>query len=178
MRTIFSTCALAYVSAFLTACVSVDQRASTEVVDRERARTLSGEFTNGASYRTRGEFIAVGNLAELFHVPASGADRVRITRDAADTLRLTWFQGPREWETITFARDKLHFPEDGSIEIPAETRSSFKEGAGGYTTTTLRLFVTTKGDLATIQTNSSVGVIGIVPVGLHAKHLALFARLP
>jgi hypothetical protein len=137
---------------------------------------MSGEFSNTASYRSRGEFIAIGNLAQLFDVPASGADRVRIVHDAAG-LRLTWFQASREWETITFPAASLRAASDGSIELPGKDAQGRGEGAAYVSRRNVRLFINATGDLATIQSSSAAGVIGIVPAGVATHHLAIFPRV-
>lgn len=161
-------------SALLPGCVSVDPRASTEVVDRERTRSLAGEFENVASYRSQETFIAAGNLARLFHVPAREADRVRIDWNAQGGLRFTWFQGTSQWDTVEFARDSIRTAADGSIELPERSERGGTEGAYAATRTSLRIFITPRGELAVIETHAGAGVVGIVPVGVYTKHLALF----
>ena len=168
--------AAASVLLLLAGCVSVDPRASSEVVDREKTRAISGEFANAASYSSRGELVAVNNLATLFQVPSYDADRVRIVRDDAG-LRLTWFQANREWETITFPSETLRLASDGSIELPAKDSRSAGGGGGYARRSDVRLFVNAAGDLATIQSSSAVGIIGILPAGVIAHHIAIFPRV-
>jgi hypothetical protein len=161
----------------LPSCVSIDSRASSEPIDKSATGSMSGEFSNHASYRSTGEFLARDNLADLLNVPARNAERVRIALDRTGTLSMTWLVGTEEKASRSYSRELgLIFAADGSIELPSKGSFVSGEGAAGYQSLNVRLFVNASGDLATIQSGGGGGLLGPIPMGIYAKHLAIFPR--
>jgi len=165
------------IAVVLASCVSIDSRVSSEPIDKSATRSISGEFSNHASYRSTGEFLARDNLADLLNVPARNADLVRIALDSSGTLNMTWFVGAEEKASRSYSRELgLVFEADGSIELPSKGAFVSGEGAAGYQSLSVRLFINVNGDLATIQTGGGGGLFGPIPIGIYAKHLAIFPR--
>lgn len=162
---------------FVAGCVSVDSRVWKEAIDKEATLKISGEFSNSASYFSTGEFLARNNLADLLNVPAKNAGRVRISFEPNGSLKMTWFSGDKEIASRTYEREfGLAIAPDGAIDLPSKGHWASGEGAVGYQTLSVRLFVNGSGDLATIQSGGGAGLLGPIPLGIYAKHLAVFSR--
>ena len=159
------------------ACVSIDNRVSTEPIDRAATQRISGDFSNRASYRSTGEFLARDNLADLLGVPAKTADRVRISGDPNEALTITWYLRDEEKASRLFSKEfGLAIAADGLIDLQSEGKWGSGEGAFGYETHSVRIFINSNGDLATVQLGGGGGLFGPFPVGVYARHLAIFPR--
>jgi hypothetical protein len=177
-RVLHHTCVSLFLLIVLAGCVSVDSRVWDESVDREATVTVSTKFSNHASYRSTGEFLAIDNLAELLNVPALDAETVLVSLQKEGGLTLTFFKGATATASKTYrTQDGLSVASDGKIELPKN--SSFVGGGGaiGYQSKTVTLFVNKQGDLVTIQSGGGAGTVGIIiPIGIYAKHLAIFPQ--
>lgn len=172
-RLVFS----AFILLILPACVSVDSRVWSEAIDGDATRRISGDFANRASYRSTGEFVARDNLAWLFGVAAQDADRVRVSGDPGVALTFTWYVGDEAKATRVFTRESgLAVADDGAIDLPGKGQWSGGDGAYGYQSLDVRIFINTHGDLATVQSSGGGGFIGPLPIGVYARHLAFFPR--
>jgi hypothetical protein len=158
-------------------CVSVDSRVWDESVDREATVALAGKFSNRASYRSTGEFIARDNLAELLDVPARGADAVFVSLEKGD-LTMTFVKADKSAASRVYRpQDGLLIDSEGRIQLPTKSSGAVGDGVIGYQSMTVTLFINKQGDLVTIQSGAGGGTIGIIiPIGIYAKHMAIFPR--
>lgn len=168
---------LVFISLFFSGCISVDSRVWDESVDREATAALSGKFSNRASYRSTGEFIAVDNLAELLNGPARGVDAVFASLEKGE-LTLTFLTADKSAGARVYRpQDGLLIDSEGRIQLPTKSSSAVGGGVIGYQSKAVTLFINKQGDLVTIQSGGGGGTIGlIIPIGIYAKHLAIFPR--
>lgn len=171
-------CVLSLLVIVLTGCVSVDSRVWNETVDPEATATISTKFSNHATYRSTGEFLAVDNLAELLKIPATDADSVFVSLQKDGTLTLTFFKGETVSASKTYStREGMSIDSEGRIKLPKDSAFVGGDGAIGYQSKTVTLFINKQGDLATIQSGGGAGTVAIVvPIGIYARHLAIFPR--
>ncbi|MDR2011738.1 MAG: hypothetical protein LBQ20_01550 [Rhodanobacter sp.] len=152
-------------------CVPFDSRIRSETVNKLNTRSISGIFSNHASYKTAGNFPRIDNLASLFDVSATTSDRVQVTLDANNVLTLTWFSGTEEKAAKTFS---VVFDKDGAIDIRGRATAS---GVVAYKAIHTRLFQNTVGDLVVIQSEGNGGLYGfLIPFGMYTKHLSIFPQ--
>jgi hypothetical protein len=154
--------------------MSIDRRSWNEEIDVEKTQALSGHFANNAQYKSEGEFIAIGNFARLLKADSVDAERVYLSLNE-DGL-LIRFSGSGEESTVNYA-DGLTFRKDGSILLPVRKGIATGEGAIGYEKHSIRLFVNRHGDLVTIQSGGGAGLYGPFPIGLVARHVAIFSAV-
>ena len=170
-------CFLATAPVILPGCVSIHPEAAREKVDKAATLALSGEFENQASYRSPGQFRAHGDLAALLGLQVLYTAYVQIQYQPEHSLTMTWFWHSKLVASRTFTKEQgLKVAEDGSIELPAQSKWDAGEGGAAYGRRRVRLFINDKGDLATIQTGGAVGFISILPGGIYTEHLAIFPR--
>lgn len=177
MQKILRFSAIGILSLVISACVSIDRRVAREPIDRVATAHLSGNFLNTASYRSTGEFLAIDNLAELLNVPATHAEYVRIAGDPSESITLTWYSEGKEWVSREYSKEfGLKIAGDGLVDLPTKGRWSSGGGVVGYESRSVRLFINANGDLATVQTGGGGGVFGPFPIGMYARHLAIFSK--
>lgn len=159
----------------LTGCVSIDRRVLKETADPNSIALISGKFSNQAMYRSTGEFIAIDNLAQLLSVPSHHSNEVTISFDKNTGLVLQ-FSDTNETKIVTF-KEGMKLSSDGKFELPSSTHCSFSGGTLGCQGKSITLFVNKYGNLVTIQSGGGGGLFGPFPIGVYAKHIAIFRRL-
>lgn len=156
-------------------CVSIDSRAWNETADQISTYTISGNFSNQASYKSTGNFIAVDNLAKLLSMQSEKRSVVNISLD--ENIGLTFkFSDCDETKVYKFT-DGLVIDSDGEIHLPSNSICGMKDGTLGCQEKNITLFINKQGNLVTIQSGGGAGLFGPFPIGIYAKHVAIFNRL-
>jgi hypothetical protein len=165
--------------ALFAGCVSVDPRAFREAVSKEATATVNAEFSNWASYRSKGEFQASDTLSGALGLYLEGANTVHVSRPTPDTLALRFSKDGREERASTTYRLKegLAITQDGKFELTSKMACGDRDspiiGCGSKTVT---LFVNAEGDLVAVESGAGGGVIGVIPFAMYAKLVAVYSR--
>jgi len=159
-------------------CVFIDSRSWKEIIDQNATVSLSGRFSNLASYRSTGIFPEKNNLAELLGLPDRTSKLVdaSFSKDTGLTLSFSNFTkiyGFAEGLTIT---------NEGRIQLPASSGCEGDNYSIGCHRKNVIIFVNTQGDLVTIQSGIGGGFAIIlipipIPIGFYFKNIAIFPRL-
>lgn len=163
-------------------CVSIDSRIWKETVDQEATALISAKFSNRASYRSTGEFIAANRLTDLLIAnpgrDADNVDSVFLSFQKDGKLTFTFLRGEIVYSTRTFTtQEGLSIDSDGRINFPKVSSFAGGDGAIGYQSKTVSLFINKQGDLATLQSGGGAGTIAfVIPFGIYARHLAIFPK--
>ena len=164
---------------FAAGCVSVDSRAFKEVVAKEATAAVNAEFSNWASYRSKGEFLASDTLSGALGVHVEGANSVHVSRPTPETLALRFSKdGTDERAARTYRLNEgLSITQEGKFELTSKVacggRDSPLIGCGSKTVT---LFVNSEGDLVAVESGGGGGVIGVIPFAMYAKLVAVYSR--
>lgn len=162
-------------------CVSVDSRAFREVVAREVTAAVNTEFSNWASYRSKGEFLASDTLSGALGMHVEGANTVHVSRPTPETLTFRFSKDGTDERAVRTYRlnEGLAITREGKFELTSKTacggRDSPVIGCGSRTVT---LFVNTEGDLVAVESGGGGGVIGVVPFAMYTKLVAVYSRRP
>jgi len=172
-RAVAGICALV----LLTNCVSIDTRAGREQPDRAATRAIDGTWQAHAFYRTTGELLGPATLAEALQVPARGAEVVEIARTPDQGLSFTFKEQGNTLLTRTYAvADGLQVDEAGAITLPPATTCSGGDLQAGCWRRSVTLFVNAQQELVLVTEGNAVGMMAVLPVVIHAKHLSVFVR--
>jgi hypothetical protein len=169
---------LVFIATLMQGCVSVDTKASKEVIQKEATAKIDAKFSNRARYWSRGEFVASDNFSDALSVPAIQADRVNISINESKELIVYFTRDDLEIYKKTYALGtEYQINELGAIEIKVGEggcggRDSPGFGCGAAKTVTM--FINATNDLAVIESGGGVGVIGIIPFALYSKQLAIY----
>lgn len=154
----------------LTACVSIDSRSWSEIVDSEASKSISGKFKNSAKYISTGQFVAVGNIAELLGGWSKDSEYASI-KMMADGLVVRFSNST---ESIKYKTDKIVIEEDGKIQLPSTGECGVSDGLIGCDKHKIKLFININGDLVSIQSGGGSGLFGPFPIGVYARQIAIF----
>ncbi len=163
----------------LSACVSIDSRALREELDVAATKDLHAAFWNVSFYRSQGEFLASDSVAEALNAPARSADQVYIwlLTDKAVLVRFVT-EGKTVHERVYREDVDLKTLPDQRLVLSKKTECGGHDSpgfaCGGGTAT---LFVNSNGALAIVESSAAAGMLGLIPVAIYAKHLALFGRV-
>jgi hypothetical protein len=177
--------AITVASLSLDACVSIDPRAYKQVPAASDPGNMRAAYWNHATYRSRGEFIGAETLADALQLnPRSGAsdaDTVYVWRKTPELLSIRFVKdGTVVAERQYKLGEGFKVNDKGELELVIPTNCGGGEGSlgPGCAWHTVTLFVKADGMLAAIQSGGGAGVILVVPIGLYARHLSLFAPRP
>lgn len=164
----------------LPACVSIDSRIESEIINKDATQNMAGNFANKASYWSK-KFPARDNLAEMLGVPAEHADRVQVSLDKNGVLTMRWFTENVETASRVFAPNQLTVSKDGAIELVTKSSVETVGNSTSYWTWNSRLFININGDLVMIKSfrEAGVGLMVIIPFagGSYSKQLSVFPRM-
>jgi hypothetical protein len=163
--------------ALLTGCISIDSRASREAPDRTATDAIAGSWQARAFYRTTGELLGPASLEDALQVPAANADVVEIARTQDAGLTFTFKADGHTLLTRTVAAaDGLQRDAAGAFVLPPATTCEGGELQAGCSRRSVTLFVNAQRELVAITEANALGVVTILPMAMHAKHVSTFVR--
>lgn len=166
---------------FLSGCVSVDPRASTEKVDAEATSTLKGVFENKSDYQSQGVYKGKDTLAEALGLySAKNATDVEINLEEKKTLHIKFFLDGKVLQSKEYGiGTDFKFGDDGKIEIKQSREGGLDPHGGvGYGQRNNALFINAAGDLVCIDSGGGAGLIFLVlPVAMYEKQMTIHHKL-
>ena len=161
------------------ACVSIDSRALREEVDVPATKNVRAAFLNVADYRSRGELLASASIAEALGLPAKDAAWAYVWRVSEKEVLVRFVTAGKTIHEHSYHEGiDLRIMDDQRIVLAKPTvcggRDSPGFGCGGGS---VALFINPSGQLAAVETGGGAGVLGIIPIAIYAKHLAVFRRI-
>ena len=161
----------------LTGCVSMDGRAWREAPDRAETAAIAGTWQAHAFYRTTGELLGPASIAEALQVPARNADVAEIARTTDGGLSFTFKEHGDALLTQTYAvADGLQRDPSGAFVLPPATNCAGGDLQAGCTRRSVTLFVNAHRELVLVTETDALGIVTILPMIIHAKHVSTFAR--
>ena len=165
------------VLALLTGCISIDSRAWREAADPAATAAIAGSWQARAFYRTTGELLGPANLAEALQVRAGNADVVEIARTPDEGLSFTFKADGHTLLTRTMAvADGLQRDATGAFVLPPATTCEGGDLQTGCSRRSVTLFVNAQRELVAITESNALGMVTILPLVMHAKHVSTFVR--
>jgi hypothetical protein len=158
-------------------CVSIDGRAASETPDRAATINIAGAWQARAFYRTKGELLGPASIAEALQLPARGADTVEIASTPDGGLAFT-FEARGELllkRTYPFS-EGVRIDERGAYVLPVAGTCSGGDLQAGCWTWSTTLFVNAHRELVFVTEDNAAGIVTILPVMFHSKHVSVFVR--
>jgi hypothetical protein len=158
----------------------MDRRAFTESARADSATAIVGTFDNYTAFFSNGELGVNNTLSKALGIEYAIPGRVEISRPSASASKLDFRNGAEDESLVkTYETGKgLSIGRDGKFVISLGAVCGGHDSPGfGCGNSSVTLFINDKGDLAAISSGSAAGVIGIFPIALYTRHLAIFPRL-
>jgi hypothetical protein len=161
----------------LTGCISIDARAWREAPDRTATTAIAGSWQAYAFYRTTGELLGPASIAEALQVPARSADVVEIARTPDEGLSFTFKVHGDTLLTRTYAvADGLQMDATGAFVLPPATTCAGGDLQTDCSRRAITLFVNAQRELVLVTEANALGMVTILPMVIHAKHVSTFVR--
>jgi hypothetical protein len=166
------------VSLMAAGCVSVDPRGWRETPDRAATAAIAGAWQARAVYRTTGELLGPASIADALQLPAArAADTVEIARTPDGGLAFAFSAHGDALPTRTVSvADGLRIDEAGSFTLPATTTCAGADLQTGCRRSSTTLFVNAHRELVFVTDSNALGMVTIIPMLVHAKHVSAFVR--
>lgn len=162
----------------LAGCVSIDARAGRESPDPAETAAIVGAWQAHAVYRTKGQLLGPATLAEGLQVPVRDADVVEIARTPDGGLSFTFKAHGDTLLTRTYAvAGGLQRDPSGAFVLPPATTCAGGELEAYCARQSVTLFVNDHRELVLVTEGDALGIVTILPMVIHAKHVSTFVRL-
>jgi hypothetical protein len=182
-RNLLSDIAAALTLTFsLCGCVAIDSRASQEPLDKNATQNISGHFQNYSSYHSeKMGFVGSAKFSDLLEIygEQNKADSFVITYSENEGLTVQFKEDGRNIFTKKLSpADGLKLNSEGKFEFHTPGGCSGDEsGLFGCSSKTVTLFLNPDGDLVTVDSGGGAGMLGILPIGIYGKLVAIFPRM-
>ena len=168
----------------LTGCVMNDSRVRTIRLSATNVEAFTGTYSNQASYRSESSFLGLYNTERLDqHLDPNavqGNASAVVISVAGDTVIADVFSSNRVVKAHRFLMGKDCSFQEGYLVFRSDTKA-----AGGGDSPTLgavvrqkmRWTLDSKQNLVVVTRTAGAGTIGIFPVGMATKWMAVFPRI-